>query len=85
MSRISIQRLELLRENLEFFLHSVSGHEKSALIEETGSIWGDEYYALYEMNDEVFLFHLSRKSLSELFIFENVPAGLEYLAKTTGE
>jgi hypothetical protein len=78
-----MQRLELLRENLELFYQTVHDAPSSSLIEETGSMDDDEYYAVYELNDELFLFHFSKKTICQLIVFENVPAALEYLRKIT--
>lgn len=78
-----MQILELLRENLDLFYKAVHDNPDSALIEETGSMREDEYYALYELNDELFLFHFSIKTIGRLIVFENVPAALGYLRQVT--
>jgi hypothetical protein len=78
-----MQRLELLRENLDVFYKSVHDDPDSSLIEETGSLDSDDYYAVYELNDELFLFHFSKKTICQLIVFENVPAAIEYLRKIT--
>ena len=52
-----IQTLELLRENVEIFFHAVHDRPEACLIEETGNVDSDDYYALVELNDELFLFH----------------------------
>ena len=74
-----MQIIELLRENLDVFFMAVQQDPDSALIEEAGHLSDDHYYAVYELNDEVFLFHFAKKILSQLIVFENVPAALEYL------
>ncbi|MBL7961135.1 hypothetical protein JNL27_12960 [bacterium] len=53
------------------------------MIEETGQMDDDEYYAVYELHDELFLFHFSKKTICQLILFENVPAALTYLRKVT--
>lgn len=78
-----MQTLELLRENLDIFYQAVHDHPESSLIEETGRMDDDEYYVVYELHDELFLFHFSRKTICQLILFENVPAALTYLHKVT--
>jgi hypothetical protein len=78
-----MQTLELLRENLDIFYQAVHNDPNSSLIEETGSMGDDEFYAVYELNDELFLFHFSKKTICQLIVFENVPAALTYLHKIT--
>ena len=78
-----MQNLELLHENLDLFYRAVHDDPGSSLIEETGSLHEDEYYAVYELNDELFLFHFSKKTICQLIVFENVPAALSYLRKVT--
>lgn len=78
-----MQTLELLRENLDLFFQAVHGDPHSSLIEEAGHRSEDEYYAVYELNDELFLFHFSRNTICQLIVFENVPAALAYLRKIT--
>lgn len=78
-----MQTLELLRENLDLFHKAVHDDPDSSLIEETGSMEDDEYYAVYELNDELFLFHFSKKTICQLIVFENVPAALGYLRRIT--
>ncbi len=74
-----MQVLELLRDNLEIFFRAIHGASESCLIEETGNFDSGEYYAVYELNDELFLFHFSHTSICRLVVFENVPAALDYL------
>jgi hypothetical protein len=74
-----MQILELLRENLEILFQAVNACDNASLIEETGSVDSDNYYALYELNDELFLFHFSRNTICRLIVFENVPSALDYL------
>ncbi|MBL7995832.1 hypothetical protein JNM05_10730 [bacterium] len=78
-----MQTLELLRENLDVLYRAVHDHPESALIEETGRMDDDEYYSVYELHDELFLFHFSKKTICQLILFENVPAALAYLRKVT--
>lgn len=78
-----MQTLELLRENLDLFYKAIHANSDSSLIEEAGHINDDEYYTVYELNDELFLFHFSKKTISQLIVFENVPAALAYLHKIT--
>ena len=78
-----MQTIELLRENLELFYKTVHDDPSSSLIEETGSMDDDDYYAVYELNDELFLFHFSKKTICQLIVFENVPAALGYLRRIT--
>jgi hypothetical protein len=74
-----MQTLDLLRKNLEILLHAVHNEAGSSLIEEAGKPDADNYYAVYELNDELFLFHFSRLTICRLIVFENVPAALNYL------
>ena len=74
-----MQTLELLRENLEIFFRAVHAHAEASLIEETGQYEGGEYYAVYELNDELFMFHFSHKTICRLIVFENVPSALQYM------
>lgn len=76
-----MQTLELLRENLNVLYRAVHDHPESSLIEETGQMDDDEFYAVYELHDELFLFHFSKKTICRLIVFENVPAALAYLRK----
>ena len=78
-----MQIVELLRENLQLIYKAIHDNLDSSLIEEAGTWQGDEFFALYEMNDELFLFHFSRKTICQLIVFENVPAALSYLHKIT--
>ncbi len=77
------QTLELLRENLQILRHAVHGQDDSSLLEEHGHPDADDYYAVYELNDEIFLFHFSRTTICRLVVFDNVPEGLKYLQAVT--
>ncbi|NUM80534.1 hypothetical protein HUU42_06970 [bacterium] len=72
-----MQHVDLLRENLEIFFQAVHAHADASLIEERSEL--NHRLAVYELNDEVFLFHFSDTSLSQLMIFENVPEALHFL------
>ncbi len=78
-----MQTLELLHENLDIIFAAVHGDPDSSLIEESGRKEDNDYYALYELNDELFLFHFSRSALCRLMVFENVPSALAHLRRIT--
>jgi hypothetical protein len=78
-----MQTLELLRENLEILYQAVDGHPESSLIEEHGKPEGNDFFAVYELNDELFLFHFARNTISQLIVFESVPDALKYLRSVT--
>jgi hypothetical protein len=74
-----MQSLELLRENLEIIFHAVHDRPEASLIEETGNFNSDDYCVVVELNDELFFFHFSNKTICRLIVFENVPEALRYL------
>lgn len=72
-----MQSVDLLRENLEVFFQAVQAHADASLIEERTEL--NHRLAVYELNDEVFLFLFSDTGLCRLMMFDNVPAALQFL------
>lgn len=79
-----MQSIELLRENLQILYDAVHREEQSSLLEEHGRPDEETFYAIYELNDEIFLFHFSRTTLCHLTVFDNVPEGLKHLHEILG-
>ncbi|MBX7151744.1 hypothetical protein K1X84_08890 [bacterium] len=72
-----MQYIDLLHENLEIFVQVFKTNPDASLIEERTEL--NHRLAVYELNDEVFVFHFSDTALSQLIVFENVPAALQFL------